>query len=187
MITAEDALQRLREGNARFVSGDIEPGSQHYLVRREQLAAGQEPFAIVVGCSDSRVPVEIVFDQGLGDLFVTRVAGNIVAPSQLGSLEYAVHVLGTRLIVVVGHSGCGAVQATIDWFADDTALVEAMVRRGCVDPVKGWEETCLAKYDEHFASLSQLYFAKGQQRLEMLRCWTQGKASGVRSQRTDGQ
>ena len=117
MLTAQEALQRLRDGNQRFMTAtqrheiDVSPA------QRQALVDGQEPFAAILGCADSRVPAEIVFDQGLGDLFVTRVAGNIVASSQLGSLEYAVHVLGTRLIVVVGHSGCGAVQATIDWFA----------------------------------------------------------------------
>ena len=79
-----------------------------------ELAAGQEPFAIILGCSDSRVPAEIVFDQGLGDLFVIRVAGNIVAPSQIGSVEFAAERFGTRLVVVLGHSQCGAIQATID-------------------------------------------------------------------------
>ena len=79
-----------------------------------ELAAGQEPFAIVLGCSDSRVPAEIVFDQGLGDLFVIRVAGNIVAPSQIGSVEFAAERFGTRLVVVLGHSRCGAILATLD-------------------------------------------------------------------------
>ena len=82
--------------------------------RREAVAAGQEPFAVVLGCSDSRVPAEIVFDQGLGDLFVIRVAGNIVAPSLVGSVEFAAETFGTRLVVVLGHSSCGAVQATVD-------------------------------------------------------------------------
>jgi len=82
--------------------------------RRRELAAGQEPFAIILGCSDSRVPAEIVFDQGLGDLFVIRVAGNIVAPSQVGSVEFAAERFGTRLVVVLGHSNCGAIQATLE-------------------------------------------------------------------------
>lgn len=82
--------------------------------RRVEVAAGQEPFAIILGCSDSRVPAEIVFDQGLGDLFVIRVAGNIVAPSQVGSVEFAAERYGTRLVVVLGHSQCGAILATID-------------------------------------------------------------------------
>ena len=111
MIAPEDALQRLQEGNARFVSGDIASGSQHYRVSREQIVAAQEPFAIVVGCSDSRVPVEIVFDQGLGDLFVIRIAGNVVSKTQLGSIEFAALEYGTRLVVVLGHTGCGAMAA----------------------------------------------------------------------------
>src|SRR5258706_13025023 len=85
--------------------------------RRRELAAGQEPFAIILGCSDSRVPAEIVFDQGLGDLFVIRVAGNIVAPSQIGSVEFAAERFGTRLVVVLGHSRCGAIQATLEELA----------------------------------------------------------------------
>lgn len=111
MIAADEALLRLREGNARFVSGDVDAGSQHYRVRREQIVAGQEPFAIVVGCSDSRVPVEIVFDQGLGDLFVIRIAGNVISKTQLGSIEFAALKYGTRLVVVLGHTGCGAMTA----------------------------------------------------------------------------
>jgi carbonic anhydrase len=82
--------------------------------RREELLSGQEPFAIVLGCSDSRVPAELVFDQGFGDLFVIRVAGNIVAPSQVGSVEFAAARFGTRLVVVMGHTQCGAVMATLE-------------------------------------------------------------------------
>ena len=111
MIAPEDALQRLQEGNARFVSGDIASGPQHYRVSREQIVAGQHPFAIVIGCSDSRVPVEIVFDQGLGDLFVIRSAGNVISKTQLGSIEFAAQNFGARLVVVLGHTGCGAVTA----------------------------------------------------------------------------
>jgi carbonic anhydrase len=111
MLNARDALVRLREGNARFVSRLNEPAVE---LRRTQLPDVQEPFAIVLGCSDARVPAEIVFDQGLGDLFVIRVAGNIVAPSQVGSVEFAAERFGTRLVVVLGHSGCGAILATIE-------------------------------------------------------------------------
>jgi carbonic anhydrase len=114
MIPGRQALERLREGNRRFASDN---GTLDALVgraRRAELAEGQEPFAIVLGCSDSRVPAEIVFDQGLGDLFVIRVAGNIVAPSQVGSVEFADEKFGTRLVVVLGHSNCGAVIATLD-------------------------------------------------------------------------
>ena len=114
MVSARDALERLREGNLRFVSNVR--GSDAFLshTRRVELATRQEPFAIVLGCSDSRVPAEIVFDQGLGDLFVIRVAGNIVAPSQIGSVEFAAARFGTRLVVILGHSQCGAVMATIE-------------------------------------------------------------------------
>ncbi len=112
MISARQALTLLKEGNRRFVAerGRAPVGQ----TRREELTEGQEPFAIVLGCSDSRVPAEIVFDQGLGDLFVIRVAGNIVAPSQIGSVEFAAERFNTRLVVVLGHSGCGAIIATLD-------------------------------------------------------------------------
>lgn len=114
MLPASQALERLREGNRRFVSGvrSLDP-----LVTQSRLGdfvAGQEPFAVILGCADSRVPVEMIFDQGLGDLFVIRVAGNIVAPSLVGSVEYAAARVGARLAVVLGHTGCGAVQATIE-------------------------------------------------------------------------
>ncbi len=114
MMLATEALARLREGNQRFVSGvrSVEAMLSH--TRRDQLASGQEPFAIILGCSDSRVPAEIVFDQGLGDLFVIRVAGNIVAPSQVGSVEFAAEQFKTRLVVVMGHTQCGAVCATVE-------------------------------------------------------------------------
>jgi carbonic anhydrase len=114
MIAAHDALERLRDGNRRFVSNVRSHDSLAGEARRIEVAAGQEPFAIILGCSDSRVPAEIVFDQGLGDLFVIRVAGNIVAPSQIGSVEFAAERYGTRLVVVLGHSQCGAILATID-------------------------------------------------------------------------
>ena len=114
MIPALEALERLRDGNRRFLTDD---GSQNTLAsraHRPELAAGQHPFAIILGCSDSRVPAEIVFDQGIGDLFVIRVAGNIIAPSLVGSVEFAAERFKTRLVVVLGHSQCGAVEATLD-------------------------------------------------------------------------
>ncbi len=114
MISAGEALERLREGNRRFVSGVRSGDILASATRRNELAAGQEPFAIILGCSDSRVPAEIVFDQGLGDLFVIRVAGNIVASSQIGSVEFAVERFATPLVVVLGHSRCGAVLATLE-------------------------------------------------------------------------
>jgi len=109
-----EALRRLREGNTRFVANVRRTHSLTNAARRAELAVAQRPFAIVLGCSDSRVPVEIIFDQGLGDLFVIRVAGNIVAPSLIGSVEFAASQFGTRLVVVLGHSQCGAVIATLD-------------------------------------------------------------------------
>ena len=114
MLTALDALQRLREGNRRFASGVRSFDAFMGEARRNEIVTGQEPFAVILGCSDSRVPVEIVFDQGLGDLFVIRVAGNIVASSQIGSVEFAAERFGTRLVVVLGHTRCGAVQATLE-------------------------------------------------------------------------
>lgn len=114
MTTATEALQNLRDGNRRFVAGNLRTERLANLARRSELAAGQEPFAVILGCSDSRVPVEIIFDQGLGDLFVIRVAGNIVAPSLIGSVEFAAAKFGTRLVVVLGHSQCGAINTTLD-------------------------------------------------------------------------
>jgi carbonic anhydrase len=114
MISAQEALDRLKEGNHRFAIDRCEHTALLGLKRRRELVAGQEPFAVILGCSDSRVPAEMIFDQGLGDLFVIRVAGNIVASSQAGSVEFAAEHFGTRLVVVLGHTLCGAVQAAID-------------------------------------------------------------------------
>ena len=113
MISATEALEQLRAGNSRFVSGGQLVGTFSSASRRNELMAGQEPFAVILGCSDSRVPVEIIFDFSLGHLFVIRVAGNIVAPSQIGSIEFAAEHFGTRLVVVLGHDDCGAVSTTI--------------------------------------------------------------------------
>ena len=112
MTTALEALNRLQQGNQRFVAG-LRDDDGISPQRRMQLADGQQPFAIILGCSDSRVPAELVFDQGLGDLFVIRVAGNIVAPSQVGSVEFAASVFGSQLVVVLGHTRCGAIEATL--------------------------------------------------------------------------
>jgi carbonic anhydrase len=114
MIPATDALEKLKEGNQRFASGSSGRSASMSHLKREGSIDSQHPFAVILGCSDSRVPVEMVFDQDLGDLFVIRVAGNIVAPSQIGSIEFAADKFGTRLVVVLGHSHCGAVQATIE-------------------------------------------------------------------------
>jgi carbonic anhydrase len=114
MISAIEALQRLRDGNQRFVAGVRSFDRFSHANRPGDFLNGQEPIAVILGCSDSRVPVEMVFDQGLGDLFVIRVAGNIVAPSQIGSVEFAAERFGTRLVVVLGHTRCGAVAATLE-------------------------------------------------------------------------
>ena len=114
MISAQEALQRLRDGNRRFVDSIGSNDVHMRLAQGVALTQEQQPFAIILGCSDARVPEEIVFDQGLGDLFVIRVAGNVVAPSQVGSVEFAASRFNTRLVVVLGHSRCGAVLATIE-------------------------------------------------------------------------
>ena len=114
MILAQKALKRLHEGNRRFVTDTSIFKKLSHQIRRPTLEIDQKPFAIILGCSDSRVPAEIVFDQGLGDLFVIRVAGNIVAPSQIGSIEFAVEQFDTRLVVVMGHTKCGAILAPLE-------------------------------------------------------------------------
>jgi len=148
MISAKQALERLRQGNQRFVTST---GSSEALVdhtRRAELAQAQNPFAIVLGCSDSRVPAEIVFDQGLGDLFVIRVAGNIVAPSQVGSVEFAASRFGTRLVVVLGHSQCGAILATLEELHRPSAN-QSRNLRSIVDRVRPSVEGLLATELEH--------------------------------------
>jgi carbonic anhydrase len=119
-LSADDALERLLTGNRRFCNS-IRSTDSLLGARRAELVEDQHPFAIVLGCADSRVPAEIVFDQGLGDLFVIRVAGNIVAPSGIGSVEFAAERFGTRLVLVLGHSRCGAVQATLESILDPHA------------------------------------------------------------------
>jgi len=115
MIPARQALERLRKGNRRFVDSLGNPDTVTIRTRQHMaLQLEQKPFAIILGCSDARVPAETVFDQGLGDLFVIRVAGNIVAPSQVGSVEFAASRFETRLVVVLGHTQCGAILATIE-------------------------------------------------------------------------
>ena len=114
MIKAKEALARLKEGNLRFISGKGGRDLDFEHSRRLETVDDQAPFAIVLGCSDSRVPLELIFDQGMGDLFVIRVAGNIAASSQVGSVEFAAETFGTPLLVVMGHSKCGAVAASVD-------------------------------------------------------------------------
>ena len=146
MIPASEALDLLREGNRRFVMNQSRTASASHHERRLSLVSGQEPFAIVLGCSDSRVPAELVFDQGFGDLFVIRVAGNIVAPSQVGSVEFAAAKFGTRLVVVIGHSQCGAITATLDELLG-RSTTESRNLRSIVDRVRPSVETVLAGRD----------------------------------------
>ena len=141
MINAVEALTRLREGNRRFVTGQSSTAALSRSAR-EALVAGQEPFAIILGCSDSRVPAELVFDQSFGDLFVIRVAGNIVAPSQVGSVEFAASRFGTRLVVVMGHSQCGAITATLEEL-QGLATSQSRNLRSIVDRVRPSVETVL--------------------------------------------
>jgi carbonic anhydrase len=148
MIPAREALDRLRDGNRRFASSVRGPGASLTHMRRAELAAGQQPFAIILGCSDSRVPAEFVFDQGLGDLFVIRVAGNIVAPSQVGSVEFAAARYGSRLVVVLGHSQCGAILATIEELRKPTADQSPNLR-AIVDRVRPSVEGLLATEIRH--------------------------------------
>lgn len=141
-ISAQEALARLREGNRRFASGVRSLDALVSHTRRAELAAEQSPIAIVLGCSDSRVPAEIVFDQGLGDLFVIRVAGNIVAPSQVGSVEFAADRFGTPLVVVLGHTQCGAIQATLEVVRNSTRHSPNV--RSIVNRIRPAVETLLA-------------------------------------------
>jgi carbonic anhydrase len=148
VIPASDALERLREGNRRFVDG---LGSGYGAVRhpgRFELPREQRPFAIVLGCSDARVPAEIVFDQGLGDLFVIRVAGNVVASSQIGSVEFCASRFGTRLVVVLGHTQCGAVLATLEELQRPPAG-QSRYLRSIVDRVRPSVEALLATELRH--------------------------------------
>ena len=141
-VPGQEALVRLKEGNRRFVTGVRSLDALLSHTRRAELATEQHPFAIVLGCSDSRVPAEVVFDQGLGDLFVIRVAGNIVAPSQVGSVEFAAARFGTPLVVVLGHTQCGAITATLEEVRSDTSPSPNL--KSIVDRVRPSVETLLA-------------------------------------------
>ena len=143
MVHALEALARLEAGNRRFVAEQTVVASLSTTARRDALVSGQEPFAIILGCSDSRVPAELVFDQGFGDLFVIRVAGNVVAPSQVGSVEFAASRFGTRLVVVMGHSQCGAVVATLEEL-QGRATTESKNLRSIVDRVRPAVEPLLS-------------------------------------------
>ena len=131
--TANQALADLKAGNQRFINAESKHNSLSIQQKQKAHASGQKPFAIILGCSDSRVPAEIVFDQGVGDLFVIRVAGNVVAPSQIGSIEYAIEMFDTTLVVVLGHSHCGAVEATLQAIESPDSIrsqnIQSIVKR----------------------------------------------------------
>ena len=142
MMDALEALRCLQEGNHRFVTDHQDSHAHTSEARRSELLAGQAPAAIILGCSDSRVPAEIVFDQGLGELFVIRVAGNIVAPSGVGSVEFAAEQFGTRLVVVLGHSMCSAVETTIHQLERPVSLRSSNLR-SIVDRIRPSVETLM--------------------------------------------
>jgi carbonic anhydrase len=146
IVSARDALTRLREGNQRFVAA-VHSADTLLHTRKTELTLDQQPIAIVLGCSDSRVPAEIVFDQGLGDLFVIRVAGNIVAPSQVGSVEFAAARFGVQLVVVLGHTQCGAILATLEAIRDGSNQSRNL--RSIVDRVRPTVETLLGTELRH--------------------------------------
>jgi len=142
MLNAIEALERLRQGNQRFVANQANGRCLTISAPSSELIDRQEPFAILLGCSDSRVPAELIFDQGFGDLFVIRVAGNIVAPSQVGSVEFAASKFGTRLVVVLGHSQCGAIGAALDEL-QGRATSQSRNLQSIVDRVRPSVETVL--------------------------------------------
>jgi len=148
MISAQDALERLREGNRRFAAGVTNLDPLIMRTRRNELIGGQAPFATILGCSDSRVPVEMVFDQNMGDLFVIRVAGNIVASSQVGSVEFAAERFNSRLVVVLGHSRCSAVTATLEELQRPTNS-QSRNLRSIVDRIRPSVEEFLAPELKH--------------------------------------
>ena len=169
MLTAEEVLERLKNGNQRFVQGQTNHQRLLSHQERAQMAETQEPFAIILGCSDSRVPAEMVFDQGLGDLFVIRVAGNIVAPSQVGSVEFAADSFHCPLVIVLGHSHCGAIESTIEVLANPDQppsanlmsivnrvrpSVEILMQTELKDDLK--KLSCHAVRSNVFASVNQL-------------------------------
>lgn len=153
MTSPSDALSALRDGNRRFVAGELQCVAVH--THQAGMSGGQTPFAIVLACSDSRVPVEFIFDQGFGDLFVIRVAGNVVAPSQIGSIEFAAKQFGTQLVVVMGHSNCGVITATLREMAQQQAYSSPNLR-AIVDRVRPSIEPLLElqDYDDHDALIA---------------------------------
>jgi len=147
MVSTDDALQKLRDGNRRFVNGELGDVQATARAYPGSLKGGQHPLAVVLACSDSRVPVELVFDQGVGSLFVIRVAGNVCAPTPIGSIEYAVEQFDTPLVVVLGHSQCGAVMATLAELAGEQAYRSPGLR-AIVDRVRPAVEPILAAHGD---------------------------------------
>jgi carbonic anhydrase len=147
-ISAVEALQRLQEGNRQFVAGNYNAADHINELKWTPANAGQQPFAVVLGCSDSRVPVEIVFNQGFGDLFVIRVAGNIVAPSQVGSIEFAAEKFGAKLVVVLGHTHCGAIDATLETLTSPAGAASRNLR-AIVDRIRPSVQGLLATDLKH--------------------------------------
>ncbi|MBT5321763.1 MAG: carbonic anhydrase [Verrucomicrobiales bacterium] len=168
MITATDALQQLKEGNQRFVSGGRVVKDLTNRERRSEVMESHEPFAIVLGCSDARVPLEIVFDHGLGDLFVIRVAGNIVAPSQVGSIEFAAERYGTRLVVVLGHSNCGAIEATVEELENPNGIHSPNLA-SIVDRIRPSVEPLFANSRDHDELLHAAMLANVRASVDQLR------------------
>jgi carbonic anhydrase len=166
MKSPVDALKRLRKGNRRFVTGKNDIARSIGEARRAELIEGQTPFAVILACSDSRVPVELIFDQGLGELFVIRVAGNIVAPSQVDSIEYAATELGTPLVVVLGHSNCGAVEATLREMRRKQASSSPHLR-SIVNRIRPAVEPLLGEPDD--VTLRKAVLANVKQSVEQLR------------------
>lgn len=168
MISAKEALARLQEGNARFVENTRTGHAMSRVPKPADHAAQQAPFAIILGCSDARVPAELVFDQGLGDLFVIRVAGNVVAPTQIGSVEFAATQFGTRLVLVLGHSNCGAVTATLNQM-DIPPAQRSLNMRTIVDRIRPTVEALQqADPDNHEPLLSRAIQANIRASVEQL-------------------
>jgi carbonic anhydrase len=128
-ISTETALKKLLDGNRCFVQNKLKIKEKSTASVRRGLASGQHPYAVILSCSDSRVPPEVIFDKGLGELFVVRDAGNVVSPVVLGSIEYGVQHLGARLIMVLGHSQCGAVKAALDSTGREDSNVKAIIEK----------------------------------------------------------
>lgn len=164
---SERALQRLREGNRRFAEGRAKRFSEEELELRQELASGQAPDAVILGCADSRVPPSLIFDHGLGDLFVVRVAGHVVTPEVLGSVEFAVESLRTPLVVVLGHTGCGAVTAAVDLLGRTDPEISSNLR-SITDRIRPAAEGAVAEATRGGGTMSAATFT-AHERAEVIR------------------